>query len=377
MSEGRPAGARRGIWRHSTCLPDLDPAHVVSLGEGDTPLVPLSDGTRRLVGVASIAAKAEYRNPTGSFKDRIASVAVSLAAAAGLRGCLGTSSGNGGAAVAAYAAAAGQPAVLAVRGDIVETKLREIRAVGGTAVLVDPGRDDGAAIEAKMTRVAALAAEHGFLPFITACRFSPEAMRGAATIAVELAETAPDVTAVYVPVGGGGLLGALWLGYALSGHLLPGGPPRLVGVQPTGCSTLGPALAGGSPGLDRPLTTSVSGLQVPLLLDAVPATRAVRESGGHSVEVDDRAIAEAQRLLARQEGLLVEPAGATALAGLLADADAGRVGSGDRAVVLLTGAGYKDVRALDRLAVTPPKPREAPADLSDLSGLLAALRGDR
>jgi threonine synthase len=353
-------------------VPALDPAYAVSLGEGDTALVPLSAPTRQLAGVASLAAKAEYRNPSGSFKDRIAAVAVSVAAARGLRGCLGTSSGNGGAALAAYSAAAGQLAVLAIRSDVVPAKLREIRAYGAVAALLDPGRDDGTALDRRTRRVVTLATECGFLPYITAFRFSAEAMRGAATIAVELAEAAPGTTVVYVPVGGGGLLTALWLGYGLAGQLLPAGPPRLVGVQPAGCATLGPALAGGEPGLDRPLSTSVSGLQVSLLLDATGATAAVRESGGHAVEVSDANIAVAQQLLARRDGLLVEPAGATALAGLLADARAGRVRAEDRVVVLLTGAGHKDVTALDRLAAEPVE--HAVPDLAELIARLGQPR---
>jgi threonine synthase len=116
------------------------------------------------------------------------------------------------------------------------------------------------------------------------------------------------------------------------------------------------------------MSTSVSGLQVPLLLDAAGATAAVREYGGHAVEVDDEEIAAAQRLLARQDGLLVEPADATALAGLLADARAGRTGPEDRAVVLLTGAGHKDAAALDRLAAAPVEP-----DIPDLAELVARL----
>jgi threonine synthase len=116
----------------------------------------------------------------------------------------------------------------------------------------------------------------------------------------------------------------------------------------------------------------VSGLQVPLLLDATGATAAVRESGGHAVEVSDDDIAAAQRLLARRDGLLVEPAGATALAGLLADARAGRVGPQDRAVVLLTGAGHKDVTALDRLAAEPVE--HAVPDLAELVARLGQPR---
>jgi len=356
------------VWRHRSRLPVSDPAAVVSLGEGDTPLLPLSAVLARTAGVCSVAAKAEHRNPTGSFKDRIASVAVSIAVERGLPGCLGTSSGNGGTALAAYAAAGRRRAVLYVRSDIVPAKLREVRSYGAETVLVDPGRDDGATLRGKADEVAALAARHGFLPFITAFRYSPEAMEGAATIAYELAAAAPDVTDVYVPVGGGGLLTALRRGYRRVAATLPDGPPRLVGVQPAGCATLRRALGGDLAGLTEPMATSLSGLQMPMLFDAADAAAAVRDSHGHVVEIADEQAWAAQRLLARQEGLLVEPAGAAAVAGLLADAAAGRLRPDSRVVVLLTGAGYKDGAALARLA------GDDPAGRVDVAGLPAALR---
>ncbi len=371
-SELTSGSLRRGLWRHLHRLPVSDPTAVVSLGEGDTPLLPLSRVLTRVTGVRSVAAKAEHRNPTGSFKDRIASVAVTIAVERGLPGCLGTSSGNGGAALAAYAAAGGRRALLFVRADIVPAKLREIRGYGAETTLLDPGRDDGATLREKADELAGLGARHGFLPFITAFRYSPEAMEGAATIAYELAEAAPDTTDVYLPVGGGGLLAALRRGYLRIRGSLPDGPPRLIGAQPVGCATLRRALVGDLAGLTEPMATSVSGLQMPMLFDGYEAAAAVRDSGGHVVEIADEQAWAAQRLLARQEGLLVEPAGATAVAGLLADAEAGRLRPDSRVVVLLTGAGYKDGAALARLAGDETL---TSTEVAGLAAVLAAAAG--
>jgi len=182
------------------------------------------------------------------------------------------------------------------------------------------------------------------MPFLTGGRYSPEAMEGAVTIAYEIAEERPATTVVYCPVGGGGLLSALGRGFrAQAPHV------RLVGVQPRGCATLSRALRGDLSGLPGPVTTGVSGLQVGVLFDGPGSVEAITQSGGHLTEVDDDAIAAAQRLLAREEGILVEPAGATALAGALADAASGLLRSDDHVVLLATGAGWKDTASLQHL----------------------------
>ncbi|MER7003855.1 pyridoxal-phosphate dependent enzyme [Dactylosporangium sp. NPDC000555] len=335
-----------GMWRHQDRLP-VSGDVVVSLGEGGTPLVPVA---AEPLGVASALVKCEHLNPTGSFKDRIASVALSIAAERGLAGCVGTSSGNGGAAAAAYAARAGLACVLFALADTAEQKLLQIRALGASVHLVAGLGHDAAATDSAARDIAALAAECGLLPMLTGGRFSPEAMEGATTIAFELAEEAPRTTVVYAPVGGGGLLSAIGRGYGR----MPAGP-RLVAVQPAGCPTLGPALRGRFDGLSGPCTTGISGLQVAVLFDGAGAVEAVRGSGGHLTEVTDEQVHEAQQELARQ-GVLVEPAGATAYAGALADAAAGRLGPDDRVVLIATGAGYKDSAALGRLA--GPKPAQ-------------------
>ncbi|WP_162942096.1 pyridoxal-phosphate dependent enzyme [Desertimonas flava] len=322
---------------------DIERRHLVTLGEGHTPTVEASD----LLGSTSnvrLWLKCEHLNPTGSFKDRIAAVAASLARSRGLRGLLGTSSGNGGAAAAAYGAAAGlHTHMLAVRG-APASKLVQIRAVGATVQLVDGLGTDAGATERVAAWVLDEADRVGFLPFLTGRRYAPDIMMGARSIALELAEQHPAATHVYAPVGGGGLVAALWAGYLAAGGE---SVPRVVAVQPAGCPTVRAALGGGPPRLGQPSTTEISGLQVAAMFDDV--VPAINDSGGHLTEVTDSEVYAAQRRLATR-GMLVEPAGATALAGLLADVERGRLPAGAQAVALLTGAGWKDAAALAALA---------------------------
>ncbi|MGN8552234.1 UNVERIFIED_CONTAM: pyridoxal-phosphate dependent enzyme [Microbacterium sp. SLM126] len=345
---GPPDASASGVWRYRSRLPVPADAVAVSLGEGATPLIPLSSRLTARAGVRDVRMKCEHLNPTGSFKDRIATVAVTIASDRGLKGLAGTSSGNGGAAAAAYCAMADLPLRLFALSSIPDEKLVQLSALGAEAYLVDGIGHDASSTERAARTVAAFAAEHDVFPFLTGGSFSPEAMEGAKTIAYELAEECPEATMVYVPVGGGGLLSAIGRGYAeLRGAGAPA--PRIVAVQPSGCPTLRHALDD-SPAHDLVSTTRISGLQVAVLFDPVGAVDAVRGSGGHLTEVTDDEVAAAQLSLARESGLLVEPAGATAFAGFLQDAGAGRVGEDDVVVVLGTGAGGKDLEALRRIA---------------------------
>lgn len=342
-----------GMWRYRHRLPVGDADDIVSLGEGGTPLVALGARAVRASGAAAVAMKCEHLGPTGSFKDRIASVAVTLARARGLRGLAGTSSGNGGAAAAAYSARAGLPLTIFALADIPAEKLAQLRAFGATAYLVAGIGFDAASTKAAASTISSYAAAADVFPFLTGGRFSPEAMEGAKTIAYEIVEQQPDATVIYAPVGGGGLLSALGRGLAELGDAGVT-VPRLVAVQPAGCATLAPALEGDFRGVSGTVTSRISGLQVAVLFDGVGAVEAITSSGGHLVEVSDDEVDLAQVLLATDSGLLVEPAGATAFAGLLADAAAGRVAPTDRVVVLGTGAGYKDGGALARMSLGAP-----------------------
>jgi threonine synthase len=327
-----------------------------------------------VAGVSALLLKSEHLNPTGSFKDRIASVGLSIAVERGLVGSVGTSSGNGGASAAAYGVRAGMPVGLFVLPDIAAQKLAQIRALGAGVWAVPELGQDAAGMERAAGVIAATGAEHGWFPMLTGGLYSPEAMEGANTIAFELVEQAPRATAVYVPVGGGGLLASIWHGYAESPEQLPGPAPRLVAVQPEGSATLRHALRGRAGRLDGGLTTSISGLQMAMLFDG-DAAEAITATGGHLVEVGDEQILSAQRRLAREEGVLLEPAGAAALAGALADAAAGRLAAGDQVVLIGTGSGFKDVDALARLAGDDVVPSVLTEDIGRLLGTLVASCG--
>jgi threonine synthase len=294
-------------------------------------------------------------NPTGSFKDRIAAVAVSIAVERVLGGLVGTSSGNGGAAAAAYSARAGIALTVFSLAQPAAAKVDQIRALGATIVLVEGLGADARSTESAATQIAAHAVAHGRFPFLTGGRFSPEAMEGAKTIAYELIEQVPAATAIYVPVGGGGLLAAL--GRGMRDAVGRRSEARLVAVQPSGCATVRDALGGGPGMIAAECSTGISGLQVPVMFDRDGALAALSTRSGHLTEVSDDAVRDAQRMLARQCGVLVEPAGATALAGVIDDVATGRVGPDDVVVVLATGAGYKDGHALARLGAGEPLTR--------------------
>lgn len=349
----RKTEAGEGIFHFAGRLPVAHALEAISLGEGNTPLLTLSNKTLASVSGARIHVKCEYRNPTGSFKDRIAAVAATRAKELGLPGLVGTSSGNGGAAISAYGARAGLSVTLFALSDIAPQKLLEIQSLGGQVVLLRGLGHDGDATDRAAETICELARMNGLMPFVTASRFSPQAMEGAKTIAYELAAESPSATAIYVPIGGGGLYSAIWRGYRELRDDIGFKPPRLVAVQPSGCGTIRHLSETGSSILPSRVETSISGLQVGSLFDALGVKTALDESAGHLVEVTDEQVWAAHALLAG-EGILTEPAGATALAGAIADAKRDRLDKTDDIIVVATGAGYKDRVALERLAQADP-----------------------
>jgi threonine synthase len=371
---GRQEGP--GIFRYSSRLPVEDVSNAVTLGEGGTPLVEVVGSMRQRLDLPRVRIKCESANPTGSFKDRIAALAATIMNERDIPGCVGTSSGNGGAAMAAYAARAGRRLIIFGVSDTLLTKMLQITAAGAHLMLLEGLGHDPSATETALREVVNGALEIGYMPFVTATRFMPEAMEGAKTIAYEIAEQAPNATAVYVPIGGGGLFSALWRGYAEIGKSLPNGPPRLIAVQPHGCPTVARMQSGLDAVLDAPVDTTISGLQVAFLFEPLGVKVGLQSSGGHLVEVDDQAVWAAQALLFREEGVFVEPAGATAFAGVLADARDGALSSDDDVVAVATGAGFKDPAALARIAGSLPVPTVRVQDIrSVMRTTLAATSG--
>jgi threonine synthase len=342
----------RGLWAWFDLLPIAHRQKVVTLGEGNTPLLPaprLGDA----VGIDTLLLKDETRNPTGSFKDRMLTVGVTRAVELGRHTVAVQSSGNVGAAAAAYAAKAGLRAKILVPRTAPAEKILQAQMYGAQVFRID--HDSPAAIF-DLLRWAC--DELDWYLVSTAAIYNPFTLEGAKTIAYELAEqTAFDLPDwVIAPVGGGGNIGSLWRGFLdLRSLGLVTRLPRLVGVQAAGCAPFVEAIRRERTAREAlttrwPVLETISGaIADDVVFDAHVALPAVHESGGTAVAVTDEETLAWMTSLARLEGLFVEPAAATTLAALQKLVAEGRVQRGDRVACLMTGSGLKDPASARRL----------------------------
>jgi len=322
----------RGIWRYAPLLPDVEP---VTLGEGGTPLVPsLRLGPR--LGVR-LLFKAEGMNPTGSFKDRGAAVLVAALRSFGARAVADDSSGNAGAALAAYAARARIRARLFVPAHASGPKLAQIAAYGAELARVPGPRERArdAAREACAADADLLYASHNASPYFVA---------GLTTIAYELFEDLgghpPDH--IVVPVGGGGLFLGLVHGFGQLRKLgWCGQVPRIHIAQPQACAPIVRARGGGDPFEPEPRETVAEGARIPRPERGREVLAALRTVGGEAVAVSEEEIVTARATLARAEGLWVEPTASLAVAALPSLLARGAIGPRDEVVLPLTGHGLK------------------------------------
>ena len=295
--------------RYRDRLPLAPGAKIVSLGEGSTPLLPAARLSERLG--ADVWLKWEGANPTGSFKDRGMTVAVTQALADGARSVVCASTGNTAASAAAYAARAGLEAViLQPEGAVARGKLAQARAVG--AKVETRANFEDALAEAKELEAAGT--------HVLVNSLNPLRLQGQKTAAFEIVEElggAPDVLAL--PYGGGGNLSAYALGFREEGGL-----PRFVAAQ-----------ASNRDG------TAASAIRIVEPAHEAEVERTLADAGGAAPSVSDEAILEAWRLLAREEGLFCEPSSAAGLAALLADPP-----QGARVACVITGHGLKDPDAV-------------------------------
>ncbi len=329
-----PRLSGRGVWRYRPLLPDVAP---VSLGEGGTPLVP-SIRLGRELGI-ELRFKLEGANPTGSFKDRGASVLVSVLREFGLRKVADDSSGNAGAALAAYAARAGLGAVLFVPAHASEKKLAQIQAYGAELVTVPGPRPQAtlAAQQACREEPELVYASHNESPYFEA---------GLRSLAYELGEDLSwDVPEhVVVPVGGGALFLGLVQGFSDLVRLgLIRKPPHVHAVQAAACAPIVRAFEQGlaAPAPVEPGRTAAEGVAIAAPPRGREILAALREVQGSAVAVSDEGILAAWKSLPRKEGLYVEPTSATAVAGLSALVKQGVIQPGESVVVPLTGTGLK------------------------------------
>ncbi len=334
--------SRHSVWRYAKAL-RVDSAHAVSLGEGGTPLV-----AGEWKG-ASVLYKLEFMMPTGSFKDRGMTVMVSYLKSRGLDRVLEDSSGNAGASLAAYAAAAGMRCRILVPETASYPKIAQIAAGGADVVTIKGSRQDVA--EAALRQSAEIFyASHNWQPFF---------VEGIKTLAYELWEqlgfAAPD--SIVVPLGyGSNVLGAD-VGFA---ELLRRGEigrrPRIFGVQAARCAPLAAAFQAGA---ERIVPTAIASTMAEGIATAKPTRvaevlRAVRETGGSIVAVEEAEIVEALRDLAGR-GLYVEPTSAVAAAGLSRLLSSGTILPGERTVLVLTGSGLKASATIGELLKLAPR----------------------
>ncbi|MGW7538343.1 threonine synthase [Amycolatopsis sp. NPDC054798] len=309
-------------------IPVPDRAHVVTLGEGNTPLLPAAH-LSELTG-AEVYLKVEGANPTGSFKDRGMTVAITHALASGLKAVICASTGNTSASAAAYAARAGLTcAVLVPQGKIAMGKLAQAVLHGARILQVDGNFDDCLELARKT------AADY---PVTLVNSVNPVRIAGQKTAAFEICDVlgqAPDVHCL--PVGNAGNITAYWKGYSeYAADGVVKNTPRMFGFQAAGAAPL----VHGEPVSDPDTIATAIRIGSPASWDGAVHARA--ESNGLFEAITDEKILEAYRLLARREGVFVEPASATSVAGLLATAADGRLPKGAKVVCTVTGHGLKD-----------------------------------
>lgn len=311
---------------------------LASMGEGKTPLV----SSHRLgprVGLHNLYFKLESCNPSGSYKDRFVAAEMQSLLPRGVRGCIGTSSGNTGASLAAYSARCGLTCVIVANDRVPAGKLQQMRAHGARVVRVRDFTMSSAVTADVYARLHQVARDLSLPLIVSAYRHCPLGMSHVESIADELRTQCPaGIDHVFVPIGGGGLYAAVCRGFRRTGT-----PPRVHGIQPEGCPTVVEAYRRGDDRI-RPVesTTRISGLAVPFDIDASIALAEMRAVGGRAIAVRDEEVFAAQQLLLTEEGLWLEPAGAAALAGALHARADRLVASDDVVVCLATGHGFKD-----------------------------------
>ena len=326
------------MWRYEEVLPVRDPAARLSLGEGWTPLLHARRLGERL-GYPHIYVKDESLNPTGSFKARGLSMAVSRAYELGARELAIPSAGNAAGALAAYAALAGLAAHVFMPADVPMTFRVECRALGAAVTLVDGLITDCGA------RVREGVKEHGW--FDTSTLREPYRIEGKKTMGYELAEQLgwrlPDV--VIYPTGGGTGLVGMWKAFDEMEQMGLIGPkrPRMVTVQSAGCAPIVEAFNTGQEFAApwQGARTVADGLRVPAAVGDFLILRALRASGGTALAVEDAEMLECAGIMGAATGIFPAPEGAACLAALLRLRDDGWIQPDESVVLFNTGTGLK------------------------------------
>ena len=333
------SGRPQSLWRYRELLPVRRPENVLALGEVTTPLVPLPRIAARLMQGGEILVKDEGRLPTGSFKARGLALAVSMAKEFGVETMAMPTNGNAGAAMAAYCARAGIRSFVFCPDDTPAVNIREIAMQGAEVFLVDGLIDDCGRLVAEGEKTVGW--------FNCSTLREPYRIEGKKTMGIELAEQLgwelPDV--IFYPTGGGtGIIG-MWKAFDELEKIgwIGAKRPRMVVVQAAGCAPMVKAWQDGVEHAARweNAHTFAAGIRVPQGIGDFLILRAVRESGGFAVAVEDDAIAHAWGQVAKEEGLLLCPEGAATYAAYEQALADGRVRPHERVVLFNCASGLK------------------------------------
>lgn len=356
------AGSPSSMWRYAPVLPVGRPESVVSLGEGFTPLV-RADRLGAKIGAKNLWVKDEGMNPTGSFKARGMSCAISMCVELGVKRVAVPSAGNAASATAAYAAAAGLEAHIFMPRDVPQANYIECKAMGAHVTLVDGLISDCGRI------VSERKAAEGW--FDVSTLKEPYRIEGKKTMGYELAEQfrweLPD--AVFYPTGGGvGMIG-MWKAFDEMEQLgwISSKRPKMICVQVAGCQPVVRAFEQGAGRSEfwQNAYTVASGLRVPKPLGDFLVLEAVRESGGTAVAVTDEEMLDAGIELAAMEGMFAAPEGAACFAALKNLLASGFLKAEERIAVYNTGSGLKYLEAY-----STRYPRVPGGDADKLGGLI-------
>jgi threonine synthase len=355
MTKESLAARPRGMWRWGEIMPVRDRRNVITLGEGDTPLLP----ARRLgaeLGLTRLFIKEEGVCPTGSFKARGLSAAVSRAIELGVRELAIPSAGNAASALAAYGARAGARVHVFMPVDTPALNVKECVVYGAEVTLVRGLINDCGAL------VRARSAEHGW--FDVSTLKEPYRAEGKKTMGLELAEqlgwSLPD--AVVYPTGGGTGIVGMWKAWdeLEAMGLIGSARPKMISVQAEGCAPIVRAFREGKEHAEpwKDAHTRASGLRVPAAVADYLILGAVRASKGTAVSVSEEAIATAMRELAAREGVWAAPEGAATWAAVKDLVASGFLGKDERIVLFDTGTGlkYAEMIETDPPVVDAPRP---------------------
>ncbi|MFQ6023421.1 MAG: threonine synthase [Acidiferrobacterales bacterium] len=318
------------IERYRDYLPVDDNTPIVSLNEGNTPLIRLVNIPRQLSKAIDIYVKYEGTNPTGSFKDRGMTMAVTKAVEEGSRAIICASTGNTSASAAAYAARAGITCfVIIPDGKIALGKLAQAMMHGAVVIQIDGNFDDG-------MRLVKEVADHAPVTIVNS--INPFRLQGQKTASFEIVDQLGDTPDYHcLPVGNAGNISSYWMGYCeYATRGIVTGRPVMLGYQAFGAA---PFVLGQM--VDRPETVATA-IRIGRPQSWEKAWQAQKESNGWFDRFSDEEILSAQRLLAQREGIFCEPASAVSVAGAVRDIEGGSIPEGSRVVCTLTGHGLKD-----------------------------------